>query len=528
MKNDKSHFFRKNGLLILTLALSLAVSLLFCVIKYGMHIDELFTYGLSNSHYAPFVHNIKIEGLENQIFTQRDFQEYLTVDANEVFDYKSVFYNQTQDTHPPLYYCVLNTVSSFFQGSYSKWLGLVPNLLFYLGTILFLFLSCERLFNDKRAAFIASLIYGLSRIALTNVLMIRMYMLMVFLTSILIWLFICLIKNPRWYLYPSICLVIFLGAMTQFYFCIYACFICIAFDVYSLVKKRYKQMFLLSVSAIAGVLLMIAAYPYILKTLFSNGGNVSGQGMLSNLLTPSVWSEKISSYAISIIKYAVVLLVIGIASTAFVAVSSLRNKNKFSVSPELIIVFVPAVISLVVIVLISPSNSINYISNLFLAFSVCLAFLIKRSGEFLQSVARIKGIFPFVSCCIFGVCFALNFVFKPGYLFLDFKEYDNKVSDCYGDKCIAFTDSSIPLTQSMLQLINFDEVFVCSRTNSDKLIKYAENSADNNIVVYVSRVGSMKEQNPNETATELAENIGCSVKTELYSYESYSVYLLEH
>ena len=527
MKTLKSFLANKNGLLILALILSLAMAILFCSMKYGMHIDELFTYGLSNSHYAPFVHNIKDAGLEDQVLTHQDFMNYLTVDQNEVFDYKSVFYNQTQDTHPPLYYCVLNTVSSLFQNTFSKWLGLIPNLMFYLGTVLFLFLSCDKLLNNKRVAFIASLTYGLSRIALSNMLMIRMYMLMVFLTSALILLFVCLMEKPRWYLYILVLCVVFLGAMTQFYFCIYACFICAAFDLFSLIKKKYKQLVLLSCSALAGVVLMIAVYPHILQTLFKNGGNVSGKGMLHNLLTPSVWFEKFSSYISSIVTNYIVALTIGFILLVIIIVWSIKKSRRLQIDHEILVIAVPAIISLVIIILISPANSSNYISNLFLPASICLAFLISKAAELTDIQMNKKWIMPVVSAAVFVICLSLNLVFKPGYLFLGFKEYDDKVDDYYQETCIAYTDSSIPLTQSMLQLLHFKEVFVCDETDSDKLIAYSKANRSDRTIVYVSRVGSMEDLDPEWVASEIAKNTGFSAEKELYSFESYSVFLLE-
>lgn len=38
--------------------------------------------------------------------------QYVMVAENERFDYATVYYNQTQDVHPPLYYFFLHTVCS--------------------------------------------------------------------------------------------------------------------------------------------------------------------------------------------------------------------------------------------------------------------------------------------------------------------------------------------------------------------------------------------------------------------------------
>ena len=177
--------------------------------------------------------------------------------------------------------------------------------------------------------------------------------------------------------------------------------------------------------------------------------------------------------------------------------------------------------------IISPANSSNYISNLFLPFSICLAFLINKVNEFPLAILNKKWFISATTVGVFAVCLVLNLIFKPGYLFLRFKDYDDKVDDYYSEKCIALTDSSVPLTQSMLQLINFGEVFVCDKTDSEKLIKYSEDNPSDKAVVYVSRFGSMSDIKSEEAIADLASNIGYSSEIELYSFESYSVYLLE-
>ena len=51
------------------------------------------------------------------------FKDYLTVNKGEEFKLGSVIYNQTHDSHPPLFYLVLHLISSFFPGEFSKWFG---------------------------------------------------------------------------------------------------------------------------------------------------------------------------------------------------------------------------------------------------------------------------------------------------------------------------------------------------------------------------------------------------------------------
>ena len=98
---------KKHGPLLLVLAVILAVCLLFAQRKNGMFIDEIYTYGLSNSHYAPFLEDVAGGELEGAVLTRQDLLDYVTVGEGEFFDLGSVYYNQVHDVHPPLYYWLL-------------------------------------------------------------------------------------------------------------------------------------------------------------------------------------------------------------------------------------------------------------------------------------------------------------------------------------------------------------------------------------------------------------------------------------
>ena len=102
--------------------------------KEGYYIDEPWSYGLANSYYQPFLQN---DDTYMKQWQEPDFYyDYVVVNEGEAFSYDSVIYNQANDVHPPFYYILLHTICSFFVGTYSKWFGLVLNLVFYIGTTL--------------------------------------------------------------------------------------------------------------------------------------------------------------------------------------------------------------------------------------------------------------------------------------------------------------------------------------------------------------------------------------------------------
>ena len=96
--------------------------------KSYLHIDEAYSYGLTNYD--------KVEIEENADFyntwhNKEYYEDYLTVNEDEIGDLKPVYENQKNDVHPPLYYLLLRIAMSFSVGSFSKWAGFGLNIVIY-------------------------------------------------------------------------------------------------------------------------------------------------------------------------------------------------------------------------------------------------------------------------------------------------------------------------------------------------------------------------------------------------------------
>ena len=110
-----------------------------------MFIDEIYTYGLSNPSYAPFLSDVKGGSLDHKTVTRDELLDYVSVTGDEGFDFGSVYYNQVHDVHPPLYYWLFNIASTFAGGRFSKWTGLVLDGILYLGTVAMLYALARKM-----------------------------------------------------------------------------------------------------------------------------------------------------------------------------------------------------------------------------------------------------------------------------------------------------------------------------------------------------------------------------------------------
>ena len=285
MMEERAEYTRERILFWTVIGIVCAVSLFWCVKKSDMFIDEIVTYGLSNSYYAPFISDVPEDrSLINKVLTREDFTEYLTVSEEDAFRFDSVYDNQTRDTQPPLYYMLLHFMCSFFKGQYSKWIGLSINLVLYLGTLILLYHTGNMILRSRKYASLAVLLYGLSFGGLSTVLMIRMYILLTFLTMCFAYVVLSMYQGPvkRRY-YPAVGLILFLGLFTQYFFVFFAFFLSAAYCLRELWKRHFKEFLLYAASAFAGIAVFYICYPCVTDQLFADK-LVSGQTAAGNLM----------------------------------------------------------------------------------------------------------------------------------------------------------------------------------------------------------------------------------------------------
>lgn len=153
----------------------MAAAFYFCTQKQGFHEDEFYTYystARTNGFYV-----------ENGKWMEREtYRNEFVVLPNERFQYGLVKEVQSWDVHPPMYYWVFHTVASLVPGVFSKWIGLSVNLFFHgINLCLLAWLTHLVSKKDWTITLLVNLVYGFSPAAMSGVVFIRMYeMLMTF------------------------------------------------------------------------------------------------------------------------------------------------------------------------------------------------------------------------------------------------------------------------------------------------------------------------------------------------------------
>ena len=503
-------------------AMTLGVCLLFGMRKTGMFIDEIYSYGLSNSEYAPFLSDLKGGQLTDQIFTREEIDGYLTVIPGEGFDFASVYYNQERDVHPPLYYWLFHTVSSCLPGSASKWIGLGINIAFYMLTLFVLMRLILLLFGSLDNAAASAALYGVSVLGLSTVMMIRMYTLLTFFTVLLALMAARLLRGKAGKAYwPLLTFVIFCGMLTQYYFVFYAFFLCAFMDVYLLCRRDFRGFSLFSVSALLGVGLLFAVFPAAARQLFVGNGQVVGGSSVLEALTDTAkyrehldafWQAKLRLRGVTWV-FAATLLLCTVLCVRIV--KSVRNSE---IRFDSLLVIVPAVPAFLLVAILSPVQEHRYLYNLVPLFVLGVSFLFHAAetaaGEFRGAYFVKKAFVLLVALAALWNARAI----PPTSLFPEAAVYDALCEEHASLPCVYLSDGYFaPVTQDLLQLRKFDDFLVTDSSASPALRQYLRDTQS--LVLYVDTNQFWSSGYDADTVLAEFSALGYPVQEQLYVYD---------
>lgn len=269
--------------------LPLAVTALICMIllgigsqKSGFHVDEIYTFGLSNHPYSES-DSIRISLADGVPYNGEEiWQDYTGVRESGRFDYANVFENQAHDVHPPLYYLLIHTISSMFPKLPVLWVGLLLNI--PLACVVFwqMVWIAHKIGMKKRGAVLFSMFYVLGAGFVDYaVVFFRMYALLSVMVNALVMVFLKFPAeekgNFRYYI--TLGFILLGGMMTQYYFLIYAFFLCVVYLVYLVVFRNWKKIILSILTAMAAIGTGILIFPASLDQIF---GGYRGREAIEN------------------------------------------------------------------------------------------------------------------------------------------------------------------------------------------------------------------------------------------------------
>ena len=214
------------------------------------------------------------------------YQDYLKVNDNEKIMFSQIIENQKNDNHPPLYYFILRMAMGFNINVFSKWPGIVINIIIYIFITIFMYLIGSKILRGKEKykeksvflAFISSIMLS----AVTSAIFIRMYALSTLNIVITTYLHLKLLEkeNKSNMILIGISLSVLIGSLTHYYYLFYLVAMFIMFVIKYIKEKKYKQVikYILAIG-VAGICSLII-FPYSINHIFFG---YRGKGVLNNL-----------------------------------------------------------------------------------------------------------------------------------------------------------------------------------------------------------------------------------------------------
>lgn len=531
---------RVNRTAAVLMVVQILVLLFFAGQKKGYFIDEIYSWGLSNSYYKPFVASYDVfdRWIEGDVF-----EDYMTVGEGERFAYGSVYYNQTQDVHPPLYYMLFHTLCSLTPGVFNKWQGILLNVFFYGGCLAMIFLTARRLTKSEGAALAAMAVWGFSPGGLSTGIYIRMYMMMAFFSIATVYLHVRMAEEGQGRrILAAVCAVTFLGLLTQYYFVFLAFFLSAVYVLWKLQKQKWKEASVYAAALFASVGLMVLVYPALITQLARTDEFVASETR-NNLLNGSVMVRNLISYVSDInmdffsgrIREAAAVMAL------FLGFGLWRNRKKgggrkvkVSLDANDRIALALALVWVLSFLAVSGAavvTGVRYIYNLYPLFCVLLVWAGRGITGWALKGTKACGMVRAGILAAGGILFLTGF--RLGYVRYLYPENEERVrlARQYEDLYCLYINNyeNAPLTQDLMELSGFRGVYVMPKEEIERVQELAEGKDwKKGLVVYVDTNDFWSS---GYDGTEVMEKLKAETKAReyvyLYAHELSETYLLK-
>ena len=459
--------------------------------KSYIHMDEAYSLGLASYD--------KVEIQDNEEFynTWHDgkyYEDYLCVNDDEIGQYKQVYENQKNDVHPPLYYLILRFAMGFHKNSYSKWPGIIINMIIYAFVTIFMYLILTKILKDKykykeKSAIIA-MVSSLVLASITNVIYIRMYALSTLNVLITTYLHLKLLdkKEIDYKLLTFIGVSALAGSLTHYYYLFYLAMMFIMFAIKYIKEKRYKELIAYTVTmCIAGVTSLII-FPYSIKHLFFG---YRGQGALSKLTQISeflksikMYIKKFNRHAFNGLLFILLALIVGLGIYKKVNKKKIfENKNQY-----IKYITIPTAFYTLLVSLSAPWIELRYIMPVCGLVFILIIYLLENV---LENIFNEKNVFRVLAVCL-AIILITPIIFKmePEEEFLDKRDIVEEVQNELNVPTIyIFNSNENRFLDDILLFSKLDNSYIakdveCTYENINKILNGKDLS--NGILVFIN------------------------------------------
>lgn len=496
------------------------------ITNYGMEGDEVFSYISSTSEGG----YKGICFLNDQTWYDGSyFQNALTATGEERFNYNMVVENQSMDTHPPLYYLLLNFVASLFPGQFSRWFGIGLNIFLMFFVWIGLYLLLQYFLHKRALSIFFSTLFCCSYLAFSMVLFIRMYVLLMAICLFQTWYHLKLYDQiqahssfpfrTHWKAYISLSLLTICGAWTHYYSIIFQGLISCLFCVVLLFHKKRDDMLRYIGCMILSALLYLLLYPACINHLFFKyrGRDAVHKFLEGSSLLGEV-SEMFNSYNES--QYHGVLPWLVLVMLLITSILVIKKRLSFVSLLKGVALIIPACTYFFIISKASPFITLRYITPVAPLLYAALVIWIFRLLEKTKMNNGRKIIISFVLCVLFlPIC-----IYRPTTplkfnAFSEKRDVINKLSEI-SETCIYITGDEYnwKMWEDYIYYPLFDGLFFIDG-NKQSPISDAKILSQENVVIFIDSV-----LDPDEILSYLSEYLPFSTYKQVYTAQYNYIY----
>lgn len=478
---------REIGMITIVLIIQTIVFIIAGLNKSYLHMDEAYSLGLANYP--------KVEIQENEDFydtwhNNKYYEDYLMVNKSEKNNFLPVYENQKNDVHPPLYYLLLRIAMQFHMDRYSKWSGIVVNIILYLFITIFMYLVIKKLLGendkDQRKSAVLALVSSITLASINNAIYIRMYALSTLNIVTTTYFHLKLLdKKENNSVLFAIGLTVLVGSLTHYYYLFYAAMLFLLFVIKYIREKEYKALGKYILTMILAGIISLLIFPYSIQHMFFG---YRGQGAISNLTNISQFIFTIILYLVVVNVYVFNNVLLGLMmGIIFMRIyQKMKNKKRVEVKNKYIkYILVPTLFYFVLVALSSPWVELRYIMPVcgmmfILVFYDIENILNSITTEKIKNIIMICIFFiiimmPLLSNKIMSVMVGKDFKEEQESLYASKTEFAQKLESEFNlpiNLFSAFTDVS---TDNLLLFIkNFNiepEVLYSNKRNIKEMLK---------------------------------------------------------
>lgn len=501
MKNKKIEILVLSIVLILQTLIYVFVGMK----KSYIHMDEAYSLGLASFDKVEIQDN---EDFYNTWHNKEYYEDYLSVQEDEKGKFSQVYENQKNDVHPPLYYLFLRIAMGFSNNGYSKWPGIVVNIIIFLFITILTYLIMQKILSNeeksKEKSIFLTFATAITMASLTNVIYIRMYALSTLNIMLTTYLHMKLLDsekiNPKLLAFIGISATI--GSLTHYYYLFYLAMIYIVFAIKYLRKKQWKEFGFYTLTMAIAAIVSLLIFPYSIVHMFFG---YRGQGVIDKFKDISMFIQNIVLYLVKVNNFCfngigVVILILEICAYIYLKI----RKSKIEHNKYIQLIIPPTIFYFLLVAVASPWIELRYIMpicSLIFIIGIYFAYILLKNN-FSEKITNIIIFVMIIAIMISPAIFKI----EPEVMFSDKAEIVEKISN----------ELNVPTLYVFYSENNrfLDDILLFSKIDNSYIAKDLEYSVENIKSIFEERdtsKGIIVIINKDEGNEEILEKLGNSL-----------------